>query len=178
LLFNVSLARTFTQKNMKIVYLRKAGADVICFCTCVDGRVTFPAQMDCPWCGCGWLFTCITCRKAFAFAEGIELETTWEELAQEDLVNNWHHEPSATDIQAWIAAMKEILHAVRVGERYVILDGSVFPANSKDIEFDGWHSHHQLSTFPHFDALDDRSLLDKILGKRAYWETRALPKED
>ncbi len=68
----------------KIIYLKKANDDLVSNCKCNDGRITYPPQQDCPWCGCGWLFTCISSRKAFTFAAGIELETNWEELATAD----------------------------------------------------------------------------------------------
>src|SRR5262249_18861030 len=53
------------------VYLRKANNDLVSHCACAqaDALVTAPSQMDCPWCGCGWLFICSRCRKAFTFAE-------------------------------------------------------------------------------------------------------------
>jgi hypothetical protein len=163
---------------MNITYLQKAGDDVISHCSCGDGRMTFPAQMDCPWCGCGWLFTCISCRKAFTFAIGVELETTWEELAREDLIKKWHKEPAKKDVHDWVGAMKAILHDVMVGERYVLLDGSILRADSKDIEFDGWHAHHRFNALPQFDALDDRAILRKTLGNRDYWNANALSEED
>ena len=47
----------------KIVYLKKASNELISHCGCEESRISYPAQMDCPWCGCGWLFSCITCRK-------------------------------------------------------------------------------------------------------------------
>ena len=163
---------------MKIVYLKKASDDVISHCSCGDGRITFPAQMDCPWCGCGWLFSCLTCRKAFTFAEGVELATTWEELAREDENGRFHKEPSAEQIREWVEAMKEILDGVMVGKRYAILDGTVFPADSKAIEFNGWHAHHRFDVLPQRKALHDRSVLEQTLASRHYWQENALPEED
>jgi hypothetical protein len=163
---------------LRIVYLKKANDDVVSHCSCGDGRVTFPPQMDCPWCGCGWLFTCITCRKAFTFAEAVEIETTWEEIAQEDIRNKWNDEPSAEDVAAWIAAMKEMLADVRPGGRYVILDGAVLPVDAAVVAFDGWHAHHDLESLPHVDALADKSVIEERLGNREYWTVNALPNPD
>ena len=160
---------------MKITYLKKANDDVISFCTCGDGRVTFPAQMDCPWCGCGWLFTCITCRKAFTFAEGVEIEGTWEDLAREDIRNRWKEEPSDEDVSSWIEGMKEIAKDVRAGVRYVVIDGSVIPADAKEVEFDGWHAHHEFAKLPQEEARSDKSILDVRLSNREYWTKHALP---
>lgn len=159
---------------MTITYLKKANDDVISFCECGDGRITFPPQMDCPWCGCGWLFTCITCRKAFTFAEGVEMTTTWEELARGDLRNGWNKEPTREEVEGWIAAMKEMLDGVKPGEQYVIIDGRVISVDAKKVSFDGWHAHHELVTLPQVEARSDKSILDAHLGSRPYWSTHAL----
>src|SRR5205809_7865690 len=91
------------------VYLAKDNAELVCHCKCPQALMTFPPQMDCPWCGCGWLFTCIECRKAFTFARGVLVDLTWEELARRDLFNKWQTDPSVEDIQSWIGAMRELL---------------------------------------------------------------------
>jgi hypothetical protein len=164
--------------TMKITYLRKASDEVISFCSCGDGRVSFPAQMDCPWCGCGWLFTCITCRKAFTFAEGVEIEGSWEDLAREEIRNKWQKEPEKDDVASWVEAMKEVLAEVKPGKRYVIIDGHVIPADATNVKFDGWHAHHEFTGLPQVEALSDKSALDATLGDRRYWTANALPEED
>ena len=164
-------------ESTKITFLKKANDDVISFCPCGDGLVGFPAQMDCPWCGCGWLFSCRTCRKAFTFAEGVEIDSSWEDLAREDIRNKWNEEPSDEDIASWIEAMKEILVEVRAGGVYVIIDGTVISAEAKNIEFDGWHAHHKFAGIPQVQALSDRSVLDERLGDRGYWTANALPED-
>ncbi|MEZ0386208.1 MAG: hypothetical protein ACAI34_04010 [Verrucomicrobium sp.] len=162
-----------------ITYLRRANDDLISFCTCGDGRVTFPSQMNCPWCGCGWLFTCITCGKAFTIAEGVKLDTTWEQLAAEDLKGRWKDEPVEEDIEVWIGVMKGTLADIVPGKKYVILDGNVLPVDARDVVFDGWHAHHEFETLPHAQALalNDASVLDIQLGSMEYWQTQALPDE-
>jgi hypothetical protein len=162
---------------MKITYLKKANDDLISFCTCGDGRVTFPAQISCPWCGCGWLFTCITCRKAFTFAEGVEIEGTWEEIARGDIRNKLKEEPSEEDVASWIEAMKETLANVRAGQRYVIIDGSVIHVDATNIRFEGWAAHHEFSTVPQVRALTNRAILEEQLSNRGYWSSNALPEE-
>ena len=117
----------------------------------------------------------MTCRKAFAFAEGVELETTWEELAREDIRNSWQSEPSEDDVASWVAAMKVILADLEPGKQYAILDGFVIPVDVTEIHFDGWYAHHELDSLPQVDALKDRSLLDTSIGSRDYWTSRALP---
>ncbi len=160
---------------MKISHLKKANDDVISFCSCGDGRVTFPAQMDCPWCGCGWLFTCINCRKAFTFAEGVETEANWEDLAREDIRRRGNEDPSNNDVASWVQGMKENTKDVRAGVRYVVIDGSVVPADATNIEINGWHTRHNFTKVPQEEARSDKSILDVQLGNREYWTKHALP---
>lgn len=172
-----SEASAYEPKPMKITYLKKANDHVVSFCSCGDGRMSFPAQMDCPWCGCGWLFTCVTCGKAFTFAQGVEIESTWEDVARKDIQNKWGKEPPDEDIASWIEAMKEILSDVRPGGRYVIIDGSVISEDAKNITFDGWHAHHEFADLPQVQARVEKSALDAQLGNRDYWKINALPKD-
>jgi len=74
--------------------------------------------------------------------------------------------------------MQEILQDVKVGKRYVILDGTVFSADSKAVEFDGWHAHHRFDVLPQLKALHDQSILETTLGSRHYWQANALPQEN
>jgi len=163
---------------MKVTYLKKANDDVISFCSCGDGRAAFPDQMDCPWCGCGWLFSCITCRKAFTFAEGVEIEGTWEDLARADIRSMWKKEPEDEDVTSWVEGMKEIMADVEPGKRYVIIDGHVIPADAPNVKFDGWHARHDFTGLPQVKALTDKSALDVQLGDRRYWTENALPEEE
>src|SRR5437016_4029669 len=89
-------------KSSKIIYLVKASNDLISHCACEHAIIGAPSQMDCPWCGCGWLFVCATCRKAFTFARAEEVELTWEKLAHKDLDGKWSRHPSSKEIQEWI----------------------------------------------------------------------------
>lgn len=161
-----------------MIYLRKANDDVVSHCSCGDGRVTFPPQMDCPWCGCGWLFTCVTCRKAFTFADAVELDGSWETIAREDLRNGTGDDPSDDEVASWIEAMQDLLADIEAGKRYVILDGAVLPIDATNVEFDGWHAHHQFAELPQAQALDDATALKAQLGKRAYWLANALPESE
>ena len=78
---------------MSIIYLVKANDDLVSHCQCEQGIIAEPGQVGCPWCGCGWLFSCIKCRKAFTFATAVEIDKTWEELAREDLYSYFKQEP-------------------------------------------------------------------------------------
>lgn len=158
----------------KIVYLRKANDEVVSHCACADGRVTFPAQMDCPWCGCGWLFSCMTCRRAFTFAKAVELETTWEQLAAEDIRGMWNSEPEADDIKSWVNDMQCLLEHIEVGENYVILDACVVHVECEDVEYEGWHASHHFRKMPQVEALSDSKVIDQTIATREYWDSRAI----
>src|ERR1044072_4140144 len=104
-----------------MIYLRKANNDLISHCKCADGYISTPAQMDCPWCGCGWLFTCSDCRKAFTFAEAVEVDFSLEQMARRDL-QHWERagtHPSEEDIESWVEFMGVFLRGAQVGHRYV-----------------------------------------------------------
>src|SRR5689334_9846882 len=118
------------------VYLIKDNADLVCHCKCDKALITFPPQMDCPWCGCGWLFSCIECRKAFTFARGVEVEESWKDLAIREFTNKWGKRPAQEEVTSWVEAMKELLADVEVGERYVCLDGAIIPVETGSLEFD------------------------------------------
>jgi len=154
------------------IYLKKASDEVVSVCRCGDGMINFPAQMDCPWCGCGWLFTCITCRKAFTFAEGIETSEPLESIGRRSLLNSWQREPSPSELEEWSAAMSELLADVQVGRRYVYLDGLFLPADMKGIVVTGWAARHALDELPQVVARRDPSILEATLGDRAYWQKR------
>lgn len=90
----------------------------------------------------------------------------------------WKSEPSAEDVASWIEAMKEILADVRVGERYVIIDGSVIQADATDLMFDGWAARHEFPGLPQVRALSNKAVLDVELGNREYWFRNAIPEDD
>jgi hypothetical protein len=157
-----------------IVYLKKASDEFVSHCKCGDGLITFPPQLECPWCGCGWLFTCINCRKAFTFAEGVEIKSSWEELARRDITNRNYGPVTDERVAEWIAAMKEILAKVQPGKQYVCLDGHVFERTEKSLHFDGWYARHELDAAPQVQALQDASAKTQILGSEAYWKKHAI----
>ena len=163
-----------------MIYLRKANSDVINHCKCADGYISAPGQMDCPWCGCGWLFTCSVCRKAFTFAEAVEVDFTLEEMAQRDL-QHWRRAgtaPSAEDIQGWVDFMRAFLRGVVAGQRYVYLDGVVIPTDAEGVTFEGMHSSHDLAVVPQVEALRDQSIIRDLLSNPRYWHESALQQDE
>ena len=162
------------------IYLAKANNELISHCRCVgeDVVVTSPAQLDCPWCGCGWLFSCMKCRKAFTFAVGIETDVPWEELARRDLLGHGVDSVEAEDIADWVQAMQDFTKDVKPGEVYVYLDGGVLPAKATPVQFMGWHAMHSFDFVPQVISLNDPQVLEETLANRDYWLAHALPATD
>jgi len=161
------------------LYLVKESDELVCHCDCDPAYVTFPGQMDCPWCGCGWLFTCIDCRKAFAFARAIEVSESWEEIGRRDLSNSV---PNATvdddELGEWVAAMQELMADLEEGEEYVYFDGLYIPSECAGAEFEGWYARHNLSFLPHVSALEHESSMKSILANPRYWNENKIDEDD
>jgi len=68
-----------------MVYLVKASNDLISHCKCEYAPIGAPGQMDCPWCGCGWLFLCPKCRRAFTLCNA-EFECKIQSIRACDIV--------------------------------------------------------------------------------------------
>jgi hypothetical protein len=134
--------------------------------------------MDCPWCGCGWLFICRRCRKAFTFAEGVEVDESWDETAGHTLRALYQREPEPGEAEDWSGFMKILLKGVKPGERYVYLDGWVIPTAAKSVRIEGWHSRHDLDFVPQVAALDDPKVRIELLASEEYWLSTALGQND
>ena len=157
--------------------LVKANDKLLSFCKCTEGAFATTGQVDCPWCGCGWMFSCTKCRKAFIFAKVVETQLSCEEIAQIDQ-SSYADRPAGIDDEgvveeaAWLRAE---LEGLEVGTECVILDGKVIPTSARDIAFDGWFAHHDLEMPPQIQAGDSREEVLKLLGDTDYWLSRELP---
>ncbi len=69
----------------RTLYLVKADDRLHSTCRCAQGLAGFPIQADCPWCGCGWLFTCTRCGKPFTFARAEWIPVDLEAIARLNL---------------------------------------------------------------------------------------------
>jgi hypothetical protein len=147
-----------------MIYLRKANDDLISHCRCTEADISAPGQMDCPWCGCGWLFTCSVCRKAFTLAEAVEVDFTLEEMARRDLqgYDPSNKAPSQERVQEWVDFMELMLRGIEVGHRYVYFDSYVLPTDADGVALEGLHSQHALAVVPQVEALRDRSIVDGL----------------
>lgn len=157
-----------------MVYLRKASNDLVSHCSCADAYVSAPGQMDCPWCGCGWLFTCYDCRKAFTFAEAVEVDFSLEEMARRDLLQQGSAQPFDEDVQSWVEFMEVFLDGAQAGRRYVYFDSYIIPVDADGLKVEGIHSSHALPVVPQVEALRDASIIRDLLGNPRYWQDTAL----
>lgn len=156
------------------VFLAKANNDLISHCKCEHTFIGAPAQMDCPWCGCGWLFICPKCRKAFTFARAERCELTWEQLAHNDLDGKYGRQPSQEEVDEWIGYMKLLTKDLVISKQYAYIDGWVFPVDEVQLRFEGAHARHHLAAVPQTMALSDRESLQQTLGNREYWDARRI----
>lgn len=162
------------------LYLRKANDDLVSHCKCdkVDALITTPGQMDCPWCGCGWLFICGRCLKAFTFAEGVEIDESWEETGDRTIRAHYRRDPEPGEVEEWVGFMKILLKEVQVGGKYVYFDGYVISATADGLAIEGWHSHHDLGFVPQVAAIHDPAVRDGLLSSREYWQSNRVGGHD
>jgi hypothetical protein len=158
----------------KTLYLVKANDKLISLCKCESTVIAGPAQMDCPWCGCGWLFVCPTCHKAFTFARAEVVDQTWEDLAHRDLDGKSGRRATDKQAREWVSFMKTLLKGIQAGKEYVYIDGRVFPTDARKLRFEGWHSRHELATIPQAEGLVNRAALEQTLDNERYWHERRL----
>ena len=156
------------------IYLEKANEKLICHCKCARALVSSPCQMDCPWCGCGWLFTCLRCRRAFTFARAVEIDAGLEDLARTHLTGFLGWAPQPRESADWIDEMAILLDPVILGHEYVYLDGIYVDTQEQAIAIEGWHSRHELPYVPHVKAMEDPSVLDHTLRNELYWRGREI----
>lgn len=159
---------------MSILYLAKKNNDFVSHCKCENSLIGDSGQLDCPWCGCGWLFSCIKCRKAFSFSEAVNLDKTWEELAHDDLIGFDGKEPSQAEIAEWVEYMKYRTSHLVLGQTYVYLDGCFIPADEENFEFEGLHAKHAFHKPPQIIALEDERIVGDLLENPDYWTQNAI----
>ena len=153
----------------------KANDDVLSHCRCEDASAMSSGQLDCPWCGCGWMIACSQCTKSFTFAEVRETETPLIELGRREVEARGLKGISDEQIADWAEGLAETLAYFEVGDIVVYLDGSYWTVDSTDIAFDGLYASHDLARLPHAEALRDPAHLRRLLGNPRYWLDRERP---
>ena len=158
-------------------FLFKANDKVLSHCACIGEPAMSTGQLDCPWCGCGWLISCSKCAKGFTFATIAETDIPLAQLGQREAKRRGLN-VTKQDIEDWASGMAQSLEPFDVGETVVYLDGEYWALDSRDIKFDGFFARHELPILPHAEALERPEVLRGLLGNQSYWLDRALPERD
>lgn len=163
----------------RTLYLVKANNDLVSWCKCRNAPIGLPRQQACPWCGCGWLFICVRCGKAFTFAKAVLVPQSLQKLAELqvpiiDRVMNARtgeitEHPVARTPEDWCQLMRPLLAGLVAGRTYVYFDGAVIPTESAGVKITGRKRAHDLPLVPQVQALDDPSVEEKVLGNIDYW---------
>lgn len=152
-------------------WLAKANDSVISYCTCEHSLAAMPGQLDCPWCGCGWLISCAKCDKAFTYAQVVEVDRSYLDLARSEFGSDEVELSEIEDLAGW---MERAVEPFQFGDIIVYLDGAYLRVDEQDVRFEGWFAEHDLATLPHAGAIT-KADIDDVLGLPAYWFDRELP---
>ncbi|KTE29509.1 MULTISPECIES: hypothetical protein [unclassified Sphingopyxis] len=163
------------QARTRQKFLFKANDAILSFCRCEGEPAMSGGQLDCPWCGCGWMIACSKCSKSFIFAEVRETDVPLIELGRREVARRGLRGVTEQDIADWAEDMAADLAPFAAGDIVAYLDGSYFRLDATDIEFDGYYAAHKLARLPHAEALDDPPRLQALLGDRRYWLDRERP---
>ncbi len=160
-----------TGRKKPYLHLERASSEGICFCKCKRALVAVPDQLDCPWCGCGWLFMCVFCGKAFTYAKAVPVNTPLAEIVERDLVGRgWEKDRTMT--REGVTYMKWMLEQVQEGVQYGFLDGLLVPMGLRNIKLDGRSAVHRIKILPHERELKTPGSLMKELSRVSYWTRR------
>ena len=158
-----------------VKWFAKANDEVLSHCRCEGALAATTGQLDCPWCGCGWLISCMDCRKAFTFAKIVEVDSTYEQLLAADWRKRGHTGEQPSDTPKFAAWMEAALAQFPVGATIVYLDGDYLSVDSTDVEFEGIYARHSLERLPHAISRERPGYLREVLGDAAYWQDREIP---
>ncbi len=154
--------------ELPYVHLERSSRDGVCLCECPRALVGMPGQMDCPWCGCGWLFNCAACGRSFTYAKPVWISMPLGQIVEQDmLARGWKHDPSA--FAAAAEGMAEMLSKVEGNGEYVYLDGLFLPLQTRNTEVQGTSANHKITVLPHLLERRMPGTLESVLGDGKYW---------
>jgi len=113
----------------------KANDDVLSHCRCEGAPAMSEGQLDCPWCGCGWLIACSQCRKSFTFAEVRETDIPLLELGRREAEARGLKDITDEEVADWAEGMADRLSHFEIGDIVVYLDGLYWRIDETDIAF-------------------------------------------
>ena len=155
-------------------FLFKANDDVISHCRCENEPAASTTQLDCPWCGCGWLISCSKCLKAFTYGVIRDVDEPIIEIGKREALKRGYDDITEAEHVAWAEAMENEFASYNIGQTVVYIDGSYFPVDASNVAFDGYFARHSFVTLPHWDALTNPAALRSVLGEESYWLSREL----
>jgi hypothetical protein len=158
-----------------IKYIAKANDNVISHCKCRAPLASPPGQLDCPWCGCGWMICCTDCGKAFVYGKVVNADDTYDTLIRMNYVRRGYTNVTDEELQNDARMMEEMLTPFEVGDIVVYFDGCYFSVGEEPIEFEGLYASHKLDRLPHAIALKRPEYLREVLGDVNYWLSRERP---
>ncbi|MEG8025347.1 hypothetical protein QP162_14740 [Sphingomonas aurantiaca] len=155
-------------------YLEKANNETLSFCQCERGLASIPGQLDCPWCGCGYLIACTYCRKAFTYARVVEIDLSYVEIVTADRKRGGYDTATGV-VQSQADWLAHVMKDFEIGDLVVYFDGFFLRAEADNLELDGLFATHSLARLPHHDALIEPAALLATLGNVEYWLSRERP---
>ena len=154
-----------------MIYLRKAiEPGVVNWCECAqENALAVVSQASCPWCGCGYLWSCITCRNSFTIAEAVEVPLTFDEIRELDARGFFGEERRPPGMVKWRnEASAFSTENLVLGAKYVYLDGSAHDVRADGLHFRGRIKQHSLRGIPHITAPSADDLIAAF--ERPYWQ--------
>jgi predicted ABC-type ATPase len=158
-----------------VKHLIKAYKKGICHCKCKLAFASIESQLSCPWCGCGWLFTCTRCGLAFTYAKVVDLPDDYRAVAGQLLVRRFGQVMDAELIEEASEDLKRRIEGFDVGDRVVYLDGHHLKLSSEPVAIYGRHSEHHFDVSPHWQELRVAGRLKRELSDPRYWQRTKLP---
>jgi hypothetical protein len=152
-------------------WITKANDAVLSHCQCEHPLASLPGQLDCPWCGCGYLMTCTFCRKAFTYGKIINVDRTFSELVAADRQRGGYDTDQA-DVREDVDQITEMLEPFAEGDTVLYFDGCYFAADERDLRFAGIFAEHDLLVLPHELARVGLTSLSDTVGQPSYWLER------
>jgi hypothetical protein len=163
----------------RAIWLVKDSDEVVSWCRCTDAIAALPPQMDCPWCGCGWLFACAQCHKCFTFARAVILQESIQSIAARIYRGSYSQEPDDTELQETIEYCESIVQGLQPDDRVVIIDGVILRIDTPGpFSFSGWYAAHEFGALPQVEAKRNPAAMAETLESKRYWLERRLPDSD
>ncbi len=152
------------------------GARLAKGCECpAPTPATIGNQFDCPWCGCGWMLSCVACRRGFVFAVAEDRGESIADLVARQAAHHAEDFPSVAPAtpaeQAEIASYYEKWYRVLTpGARYVVFDDVIVPVTAPRCYVRGAYGEHRLAYVPQVAAALDQKVLRDVLCAPKYWD--------